>query len=520
MPKMLSDSSSAVTAADLARASSLFELVAEHAAVGPDKIALICAEGSQRSYGDLVWRAAAFGGALVSRGLRRGDRVAIWMPNRVEWVESLLACSAVGLVAVPLNPDWGDDEIGYVFEHCSPAAVVVEAGLAERAGILCPGAFVVVAGNDRVHGHRAVDFDDLIREHKAAVAPGAARDPALIIYTSGTTSPHPKGVIHSQRVLAEAIGLGYARTMATGPDDRCLIVTPLFHCNALGGCLSALVVGGSVVFPRRFSRSRFWDIVDRHRPTYLFTLAPIVNIVLAGQHRPRRSSLRAAFVLGVAQERARIGQMLGGITIVDAYGLSECPTGTYIRADERTPTGSAGRPFPGIDIQIQRADGSTCMPGEVGEIVFGTRNIFSGYFGVADADARPLRAGWFQTGDLGTLDDDGYLFFADRLKDIIRRGGENISSLEVEAVLRTHPAVADVAVVAAPDPLLGERVVAVAVPVAGHDVTLAELRGFAADRLSAYKLPEELQIREELPRTPSGKVQKFRLRSQAPANPD
>jgi acyl-CoA synthetase (AMP-forming)/AMP-acid ligase II len=337
--------------------------------------------------------------------------------------------------------------------------------------------------------------------------------PASLLYTSGTTTGRPKAVPFTSEMLATMVD--YTEMFGVSPRDRCIFVTPLFHGNANGAWMSALLYGASAVFPRRFSARAFWPLVDTYRPTYLFTLSPIVNILMSLPPSPieRSSSLRLFIALGAAAGAPAI-EARYGVPIIDWYGMTEAGTGTYTRlGDERRP-GSAGRPFPGSSMRILRPDGREADIGEVGEVAFRLDGIgFTGYVEDPEATAAAIKGDWFMTGDLGRFDADGFFYFVDRQKDIVRRGGENISTIEVETVLRGHPQVADVAVIGAADDVMGERIVAVVVPVQRDDPPeLIALRNAAAAQLASFKLPDEIMIVDELPRTATGKVEKFRLR--------
>jgi acyl-CoA synthetase (AMP-forming)/AMP-acid ligase II len=309
----------------------------------------------------------------------------------------------------------------------------------------------------------------------------------------------------------------YVEMLGVSARDRCVFVTPLFHGNANGAWTSALLHGASVVFPRRFSAHGFWRLVDLYRPTYLFTLAPILNIVLGlgRSEMEDRHTLRVIVALGAGAAAADIEARLRA-PVIDWYGMTEAGTGTYTRLGDERRRGSAGRPFPSSSMRILREDGTAAAAGEVGEVVFGLDGIgFTGYVEDAEATAAAVRDGFFLTGDLGYFDEDDFFYFVDRKKDVVRRGGENISSVEIETVLRRHPAIADVAVVGAPDPLLGERVVAFVVPADEHaPPTVDDVRAFGTVELAAFKLPDAVVCVPELPRTATGKVEKFRLRAQ------
>jgi acyl-CoA synthetase (AMP-forming)/AMP-acid ligase II len=330
------------------------------------------------------------------------------------------------------------------------------------------------------------------------------------MYTSGTTAGRPKAVVGH---ITGQSPMDYDEMFGLRPADRGLVVTPFFHGNGMGGLTSALMYGASVVFPRRFSARRFWRLVDLYRPTYLFTLSPIVNILLGlppGPHE-KRHQMRVAIILGSAGNAPLIEERFG-VPVIDWYGMTEAGMGTYTRLGDPRRPGSAGRRFPDSTMTILREDGTEADAGEVGEVVFQRGTItFDGYLKDDEATRAALDEQWFHTGDLGYFDQDQYFYFVDRKKDIVRRGGENISSMEVEGVIRTAEGVADAAVVGKPDPVLGERVVAFIVP--GQNRPDPEVvKAHVASRLAHFKVPEEIFFVEELPRTPTGKIIKKQLR--------
>jgi crotonobetaine/carnitine-CoA ligase len=508
---------------------SFFDVVAGHAAADPDRLALLTEQDGTRTYGELTARSAALAAALrTTLGVEPGARVCIWAVNRPEWVESYLAAGAVQLATVAANPEWTDAEAGYVLEHSEAAVVICDAELAERAVALAAGrpglrSVVALGGDGPPPPEGAHSYEALIAAGGAGPRRAFSIEPAppasFLMYTSGTSTGRPKAVV--ARPTAASMSIDYQAMFGLTASDRAMVVTPFFHGNGFGGVTSALAYGASAVFPRRFSARRFWPLVDRYRPTYLMTLAPIVNILLG---RPpawheRTNAFRVLIVLGSAGSAPLIEERFGA-PVIDWYGMTEAGMGTYTRLDEPRRVGSAGRPFPGSGMVILK-DGVEAGPGEVGEVVFRRDSLgFQGYLKDDEANQAALDDTYFHTGDLGYFDEDGYFFFVDRLKDIVRRGGENISSLEVEAALRSHPDVAEAAVVGKPDTVLGERVVAF-VRLADGVEGLADpesVRAHVASRLAPFKVPEALFVVDELPRTPTGKVQKFALRQQLPAD--
>ncbi|WP_420637932.1 class I adenylate-forming enzyme family protein [Candidatus Poriferisocius sp.] len=499
---------------------TLFDVVRDFSRMWPDKQAILTQDDGHRTYGEL----AAHGGAVAHQfqhrfGFGLGDRACIWMRNRPQYIECQLGMQAVGLAGVPTNPEWSDAELEFVLGHSRSRIIFTEAERAERAVALAAAVDsvdAVVSVDEPVDG--ALLLADLIGE-----APeGAGLDlPPVdgfvegnVLYTSGTTTGRPKAVPMSPELFAGG-AIPYEEMFGLSHADRSLVVTPLFHGNAMGGAMSALSRGAGVVMQRKFSVSRFWDLVDLYRPTYFLTLVPIVNILMTLPPSPieRSHSLRVMIPLGCAPIIDQIEERYG-VPCMDWYGMTEAGSGTYTRLDEPRRPGSVGKPFEGSVLRIFLPDGSEAPTGEPGEICFLRSSIgFRGYIEDAEATDAAISGDWFRTGDLGYVDDDGYLYFVDRQKDIVRRGGENLSTVEVETALRTHPAVADVAVVARPDQVLGETVAAFVVVADGCDLpTEDELRAHTDGELAPYKLPTTIEAIDKLPRTGTGKVEKFRLR--------
>ena len=501
--------------------SGIYDLIRPYADAAPDRVALISDSEGVRSYGEVVAGAERFAHAAQHRlSLAVGDRVCIWLTNRFEWFDAYIGASAIGVATVQANPAWSDREMEFVLRHSRSRALVCEPTHVERACALAarlPDLEHVVVAADGSGAAGVHSFGALLAATPPDPRPELRPSPEVfmagLMYTSGTTTGRPKAVAHNSDVQGRQVD--YAEMFGIDTTDRIMFVTPLFHANAMGAWQCALAYGASALFQRKFSASTFWPLVDRFRPSVLFTLSPIVNILMGHPVSPleRANRFRVMIVLGSGPNAATIEDRFGA-PVIDWYGMTEAGSGTYTRlGDERRP-GSAGRRFPDSTMQILRDDGTPAPPGEVGEVCFRLDEIhFGGYVDDDEANAAATRDGWFLTGDLGYFDDDGYFFFVDRKKDIVRRGAVNISSVEVETVLRAHPSVADVAIVAKPDAVLGERMVAFVVSRSGERPHLDALRAFARAELAEYKLPDELVIVDDLPRTASGKVEKFRLRS-------
>jgi carnitine-CoA ligase len=502
--------------------TSFFDVIAAHANAMPDALALLTEEDGTRTYSELANRSAALAAALGhSLGLRPTERICLWAVNQPAWAETYIAASAGIFATVSANPEWTDQEISFILEHSESAALLCDAALAARALKIAEGLpnlrhVIAIDNGGPPPPSGAVDYDQLI-----AGAPDQPRSllpsgtdlqlPDHIMYTSGTTAGRPKAVVGQ---ITGTSMIDYQEMFGLAASGRGIVVTPFFHGNGMGGMTSALLYGASVVFPRRFSASRFWGLVDLYRPTYLWTLSSIVNILMGrppGPHE-RRHNLRVGLVLGAAANAPAIEERFG-ITVVDWYGMTEAGMGTYTRLGEERRPGSAGKRFPDSTMMIQREDGSEADPGEVGEVVFRLGTItFNGYLKDEEATRAVVDDQYFHTGDLGYFDEDEYFYFVDRKKDIVRRGGENISSVEIESVMRSFPGVGDVAIVGKPDPVLGERVVAFVVPGEDGPPDIEALRSHVADHLAHFKVPEAVYLIDELPRTATGKIIKKSLR--------
>jgi len=475
--------------------------------------------------GVLVGEAEKAAGALQALGIGQGDVLAVQLPGSYEGAVVQVAAGLCGAVLLPVVMIYGPREMDFVLRRSGATAVVLprehrgrlhaDAVLGGLSG-LAALKFAVVVG-DSAPGYGAVGYAELLRQpggtyRQPSPNPG---DRAVLMYTSGTTA-EPKGVQHSHRtLLAEATSRVYT---LNGPGARQLGLFPPGHMAGLLSLLRILLLGTPTVIMQAWDAAVAAELIDRHAVTSCGG-APVQLSGLLDQHANGTAALGTLreFLTGAAPVAPSLIRRAdaAGIKAFRSYGSSEHPTvttGTIADPlDRRAETD--GRLLAGNHVRLVDAAGRDVPGGREGEIFTRGPELFTGYTDPALNAAALLPGGWFRTGDVGRIDADGHLTVTDRLKDIIIRGGENISSKEVEDLLITHPAVADVAVVPVPDPVLGERVCAVVVARPGFTFDVDQARAhFAAAGAARQKTPELVVLADELPRTPSGKVRKDVLR--------
>jgi acyl-CoA synthetase (AMP-forming)/AMP-acid ligase II len=441
-------------------------------------------------------------GSLAALGVRRGDVVATMLPNRLELVATLFAAWRLGAALTPVNPALTADEASYQVADSGARVAVVDDQRRERLASA---------------GAHLVGLDELgALGSEGAAAEPADEDTALLIYTSGTTG-RPKGVVLDHANVRAMVGM-LSRHFRMTPEDRALVVMPLFHVNGLvSSILTPQAVGGSSIVLERFSKSTFWEEVERWRPTY-FSMVPAMYLMLnalpAGL-RAYTSSLRFCICGAAPVPPEALAEFRDryGTPIIEGYGLSETTVACNINPlDGPQKPGSVGPPLEGCEIRIVDDDGRALGAGEPGEVLVRGPNVMRGYLNRPDETAEALRGGWLHTGDIGYIDEYGYLFLVDRKKDMIIRGGENVYPTEVEHALSAHPAVQEAAVVGRAHPVMGEEPVAFVALGEGRRAEPQELIAHTAERLAAYKVPLEIWIIDALPRSAVGKLDKPALR--------
>jgi acyl-CoA synthetase (AMP-forming)/AMP-acid ligase II len=428
-----------------------------------------------------------------------GDVVAVSLPNRLELVVTLFAAWRLGAAVTPVNPALTIEEAAFQITDARASVVV---GQKSASGLVTLDV-AEFASADSVNPDEP--HPDLLDDALA-----------LLIYTSGTTG-RPKGVMldHANiRAMCDMI----AGALELDETDHSLLILPLFHVNGIVvSVLSPLLVGGRTTIAGRFRPDIFFDAVERARPTY-FSAVPAIYTMLSNlpvAARPDLTSLRRV-VCGAApmpaQQIARFEDRFG-VPILEGYGLSEgtCASTINPARGPRKP-GTVGRPLPGQRVALMDESGNLVTDGAAGEVVIQGPNVMRGYLNRPEETARTIIDGWLHTGDVGRFDEDGYLILVDRIKDMIIRGGENLYPKEIENALHTHPAVVEVAVVGAPDPILGEVPVAYVALRPGMTATEGELQAYCSEKLARIKVPTQIFVVDALPKNAVGKIDKPLLR--------
>lgn len=485
----------------------------------PERKAVVF-DGASMSYAefaDAVERAAS---AIAALGVGAGDRVGLLLHNSPELATLYFACFRLGAVAVPVNTRYRRRETEYALNHCEARVLIVDADLVEEvrgiASSVSSLEHVRVVGGESDEAHRP--WAEALEAGSAAAPENAVADdaPAAIFYTSGSTS-RPKGVTHTHRSLA-CIAESRCTTSGFTSDDVWLISSSMVHIGGSAGQLfPALRSGSTVVLMPRHDPEDYLAHVREYRPTRSFLLPTLLLDVLdhADSGAAECGCFRGLYCGGdaVTEEMRERWSGLTSAPLVQLLGMTECEAYCIERPEEERREGSVGRPRDGVELRIVGASGDAVPAGEVGEIAIRSPSMMVGYWEEPEHTAAALRDGWLYTGDLGRVDEAGFVWFVGRSKEIIIRGGSNIAPGEVEDVIEEHPDVLAAAVLGAPDPRLGQIVVAFVErePHAGPAVTAEQLAQWTGRYIAAYKVPERWVFLDRLPRNSVEKIDRAAL---------
>jgi len=502
----------------------LRNLLERQAAERPDQPFVAFWRGETWTYGETLSRVRRLAATLRAQGVRQGDHVLCWMGNGPELLSAWFAINYLGAVYVPINTAARGRPLEHVLDNADAPVLIAHAGLLGRLAEIDRGKVcrILTVGTTEsappdlpgvtvaplVVGEEAGDLDfDLGLDR-----PIQPWDTQAIMYTSGTTGA-AKGVVSS-----------YVQLHAMGPDafpcitadDRCMIAGPIFHCGSTLYVYCMLAKGGSMAMIPEFRTADFWDAIRETRSTVVLLLGVMANFLLKAPATPneRDHTLEKVFIVPFGDDAPRFAERFG-VDLYTVYNMTEIAS-PLTAGPGITEPGLAGTPRACFELRVVDANDVPVPAGAVGELVVRSHRpwaLMSGYYRNAEATAAAMRNGWFHTGDAFRVDADGRFFFVDRMKDVIRRRGENISSFELETEICAHPAVREAVAVAVPSEVGEDEVLAVVAPVEGAVVDPAELVRFLADRVAHFMVPRYVRVVDGLPKTASGKLQKHVLRA-------
>ncbi|WP_249872822.1 class I adenylate-forming enzyme family protein [Oceanobacillus saliphilus] len=485
----------------------------------PDKV-FIYFEDEAITYQNMEKRVNQTAAWLEQQGVKKHDTVAVMLKNSPVFYDIWFACGALGAVLLPINTASTPNELSYFLEHSDSRGFIYDTSLIteKHRAIFTELKQLLFCKSNDSDWNNEID----VQRNDAHNHNVNARDVCGIMYTSGTTAK-PKGVLitHENYLYAGHSSVLYQQLR---PDDRYMIFLPLFHANSqYYTSMATLVVGGSIILLEKFSANTFWDTVEKYQPTVSSFVATIIKILLKLEIHPyeKQHSIRqVGYGLFVPKQDIDAFKERFGIQLFQWFGMTESittnittPLYSEMPVDEQTGILALGKPALGQEVKIIDEIGNECSFNTVGEIIIKSPSLMKGYYKNEEATSSTIIDGWLHTGDNGYMNEEGYIWFVDRNKDMIKRAGENISSLEIENVLSGHPGIANCAVVAAPDELREEKVVAY-IELSEMEVTEEALRAYCEERLSSFKIPEEFYFIDEFPRTSIGKIQKNILRQE------
>lgn len=501
------------------------DFVEKNAWLYPDKTAITVPGVRSCTFSELRDRVYRLANGLLRMGLVKGDRVAVLAENCFEYPEMYFGIAKAGGVVTPLNFRFASSEVLALTEEAGARFFILESKYAELIGDLRPKMksverFLCIGKPpEGMLGYESLLADSPAKNPAIDVGP---EDLFCLIHTGGTTGI-PKLTMLTHRNLLSCATLFIVES-GFGYGDVFMIISPLFHTGASWPLFWTFVLGNTFVILKRFDIPELAKSIEENKVTASLWMSQLVPLIINHPDVTGKkydlSSLRLILV-GAAvlpePHLRRLLEMFPGIRVAGAGGQTECGLFTGIRYDEvldRAPDklASAGRPGYNMEVKIVAEDDSEAPPGIAGELCVRGEGIMKGYWNKPEESAWSLRGGWQHTGDICKLDKDGYLYYVDRLKDMIKSGGENVYSKEVEDVIYTHPAVAEVAVIGIPDEKWGEAVKAVIIPKEGQSTDADEIIAHCRREIAGFKCPKSVEFRENLPKTPLGKIDKKKLR--------
>lgn len=493
----------------------------------PVKTALV-KNGQRVSYQELETRVTNMAGWLQAKGIRKGDKVALLLFNRIEYAECLFSIAKVGAVAVTVNFRMQSGEIEYILSNSQSKMLIVDEQLVSTIEPIRKNLpflqNILVANNIQSKDLSYCSFDDI---HMEKYLPNLVEleddEDFLIVYTSGTTGKPKGAVLTHKNVFMNA--MNYIFEFGLTKNEVQLITTPLFHIGGISALMMVILIGGTSVIHEKFEPEQVLKTFDMEKITYAFMVPSMWNLLL---EHPRFQdyevkSLRVLCTAAASTPldlKRRLMKHFPNAGVYDTYGQTETSPGTTTLKpiDGLNKTGSVGLSFTNVEVRVVDGSMQDVSPGQVGEIIFRGPTIMKGYYKNPEATEEAFHGGWLHSGDLAMIDEDGFISIVDRKKDMLISGGENIYPKEIEEVLYTHPSILETAVVGVPDEKWGESVKAYIVLREGKSLTEQEVIDYCSGKIASYKKPRFVEFSQELPRNASGKILKTKLRKTKPTD--
>ncbi|NSL52692.1 AMP-binding protein [Calidifontibacillus erzurumensis] len=512
---------------DIIGKRTLRDLLYEKTNMYPEKTFLLFEDVKQQrfelTYQEFADQVNRLSNVFTNLGVKKGQHVTLHLPNCLEFMVSWFALANIGAIMVPTNILSTADEMEYILEHSESVLLITEEQYLEKFSSIrekLPNLREILLARYSGETYAHLDLAKLMANANSDMpnVPLDTEDVAAMLYTSGTTSK-PKGVqiTHANYIFTGEL---MSKSIRLTPDDRQLIVLPLFHGNAqYYSTMSALTVGASIAITERFSASRYFKQAKNFKATVGSLFAAPIRMILAQQYDPedRNNDMRVVwFAQSVSEEQLKEFEEKFNVPLLQMYGMTETVGVPLMNPiDGVRKNMSIGRPTIGYEVKIVDDDGNEVPTGQTGQIIVKGvpgRTLMKGYFKNPQATAETLIDGWLYTGDNGRLGEDGYFYFVDRKKDMIKRAGENVAANEVESVLADHPGVYESAVIGVPDDMRDEAIVAYVIPRENANISEEELIEYCRNRLAKFKVPNSIVFVNEFPRTAVGKIQKHIIR--------
>ncbi len=499
--------------------SNIRKLFEEAVSRTPDKVFFIFKD-KEITFKDFLQNVNKVASGFISLGVKKGDKIAILLPNCLEFPYCWLAANMIGAVVVPINCRLVAEEVKYIINH-SEARILITSNdymkKIEKIRRECSFVDSVINIGKGVFSH-SIPFSDFLKNSTDVREVNISKeDPAVILYTSGTTG-RPKGCIVGHDYFLN-LGDIQGRLFQLTSEDRVFSVQPYYYVDPQWNTIMVMTYNSTLVLGEKFSPSKFWDQVRHHKITCFYCVGAMLSFLynMPPSELDKKHDVRMVLTSGILPGIHKAWEERFNVPVYEVYASTEtsCDIAVTVDLDRKVGTACIGRPVDYREAKIVDEDDFEVPNGQVGEIILKRgKGMMKGYYKDPEATSRAFRGGWFHTGDLGYKDEDSDFHFVGRKKDIIRRGGENISAASVEEVLMRHPKILDAAVIPVPDEIRGEEVKIYIVLKPNEELSPEEIVAFCFENMASFKVPRYIEFRESLPKTPSERVQKHKLREE------